>query len=144
MTCRRYETDGMRLLDGELDAAEREAYEAHVRGCEACRRELESLGRVVAWTDSLRLREPDDAFWDGYWEGVYRRAERNVGFGLLMAGLGALLVAAIVRLATSPGLRSFEGIATAVAVAGLAVLFASVVRERWHERRNDPYRGVKR
>ena len=46
MECTRYRTDGMRLLDGELSPPEQAEYEAHVRGCDACQRELDPLGRV--------------------------------------------------------------------------------------------------
>jgi len=144
MECTRYQTDGMRLLDGELDPVERDAYEAHVRGCDDCRRELASIGRVVGFTDELRLRLPDDEFWDGYWRSVYRRSERNVGFIFLVLGLVAIVAYALLRAVTSPEFLSYEGISVAVLLVGVLVIFISVVRERIHERRNDPYRGVKR
>ncbi len=72
MACNRFETDGMRLLDGELNAEETKAYEAHVKGCEECARELKDLGRIVNFTNELRLGVPDQEFWDGYWRSVYR------------------------------------------------------------------------
>jgi len=144
MTCTRYQTDGMRLVDGELTAEEKSSYEAHVRGCDACRRELESLGRIIAFADELRFRVPDDEFWDGYWESVYRRSERGVGFLLLIAGALVLLGYGLFRLVTGPHVLTVQGIAIALALVGLAVLFISVARERYHESRNDPYRKVQR
>ena len=54
--------------DGELTAEEKSEYEAHVQGCEHCSAELRSLGRIVELTNEMRLRTPDDEFWDGYWE----------------------------------------------------------------------------
>lgn len=144
MTCTRYQTDGMRLLDGELAAAERSAYEAHVRECDTCRQELASLGRVVGLTRELKLREPDADFWKGYWESVYRRSERRAGFLFVIAGVVALLGYALFRAVTSPRFLSFEGISIAVILAGFIVLFISVARERYHEMRNDPYREVER
>jgi anti-sigma factor RsiW len=62
MECTRYQTDGMRLIDDELSLEERLQYQAHVRECETCQRELEGLGRVVRMTGELRLRVSDDAF----------------------------------------------------------------------------------
>ena len=56
MECTRYQTDGMRFLDGELTEAEKSEYESHVRQCDDCGRELASLGRVVDLTNELRLR----------------------------------------------------------------------------------------
>ena len=144
MDCNRFETDGMRLLDGEMSAAEKEQYEAHVRECEHCRAELSSLGRVVQLTDELRLRPPDDEFWDGYWESVYRRSERSLGFLLLIGGVVAVLLFAIVKAVASPGFFTYEGISVTVILVGLLVIFISVARERYHESKNDPYKGVQR
>lgn len=144
MTCQRYQTDGMRLLDGEMSAAEVSAYEEHMRECDTCRLEMKSLGRVVRFSEELRLRVPDDEFWKGYWESVYRRRERGVGFVLLIAGLLALAGYGIFRAVTSPSLLTYEGISILVILVGLVVIFVSVVRERYHESRNDPYREVER
>ncbi len=144
MECTRYRTDGMRLLDGELSAPERAEYEAHVRGCDACQRELDPLGRIVRMTDELKLRVPDEAFWKGYWESVYRRSERNLGFLLLIVGVVAVLALGIVRAVTSPSFLTYEGISITLILVGLVVIFISVARERYHESRNDPYREVER
>ncbi len=72
MDCNRFQTDGMRLLDGELTDTERTGYESHVRECETCAGELASMGRVVELTDELRLRTPDDEFWEGYFRDIER------------------------------------------------------------------------
>lgn len=144
MTCRRYQTDGMRLLDGEMNASERADYEAHLRECGVCRGEMQSLGRVVRLSEELKLRVPDDEFWKGYWESVYRRSERGVGFVLLAAGLLAIAAYGVFRAVTSPSFLTFQGISITVILAGLVIIFISVLRERWHERRNDPYREVER
>lgn len=144
MECTRYQTDGMRFLDGELSLEERLQYQAHVRACETCRRELDSLGRVVKLTDELRLRVSDDEFWKDYWRDVRRRSERNTGFLLLVAGVVALLLYAAYRAVRSPEFLSYEGISVAVILLGLVIIFVSVARERWHESRNDPYREVER
>jgi len=144
MDCNRYQSDGMRLLDGELGDEDRKQYEAHVRGCEDCRRELRDLGRIVGLTNELRLRTPDDEFWEGYWESVYRRSERGTGFFLVVAGLVGILLWGLYRALTSPRLLTYEGISMAVILLGLVVIFLSVARERYHESRNDPYKGVKR
>ncbi|MCK4773849.1 MAG: zf-HC2 domain-containing protein [Candidatus Krumholzibacteria bacterium] len=144
MECNRFQSDGMRLLDGELTEEEKSQYEAHVGQCDDCRHELESLGRVVALTDELRLRVPDDEFWDGYWESVYRRSERSFGFFLVIAGVLAVLLYGVFKAVTSPKLFTYEGISVTVILFGLVVIFVSVARERYHESKNDPYRGVKR
>jgi len=142
--CTRYQTDGMRWLDGELGATEAERYQAHVRECDDCQRELKSLGRIVRMTNELKLRAPDDQFWQGYWEGVYRKSERRVGFIMLIAGVLAIVGYVLVGVVRSPKLLTYEGISVSLIVVGLLVIFLSVVRERYHEHKHDPYKEVER
>jgi hypothetical protein len=144
MECTRYQTDGMRLLDDELGLEERLQYQAHVRECETCRSELASLGRVVELTDRLKLRVSDDAFWKDYWKSIARRTERRLGFVLLIAGVVMMLGYLLLRVLRSPGLWSYEGVSIVVVLLGLIVIFISVVRERYHEHKHDPYREVER
>jgi len=144
MECTRYQTDGMRLIDNELSPHERIEYQTHVRECATCRRELEALGRVVKLAGETRLRVSDDAFWKGYWEDVYRRTERRLGFLLVSGGAVLLLLYLLYRALRSSQLWTYEGISIAVILLGLIVLFISVARERYHEHKHDPYREVER
>lgn len=144
MECTRYQTDGMRLIDDELSHEERLQYQAHVRECDVCRRELESLGRVVRLTGELTLRVSDDAFWKGYWESVYRRTERRAGFLFVAGGAVMLLLYLLIRALRSPEMWTFEGVSVAIVLLGLIVVFVSVARERYHEHKSDPYREVER
>ena len=144
MECTRYQTDGMRLLDDELSIEERLQYQAHVRECDVCRRELDSLGRVVTFTDQLKLRVSDDAFWKDYWKSVSRRTERRLGFVLLIAGIVMFLAYLTYRVLRSPDMWSYEGFSVVAILLGLIVIFISVARERYHEHKHDPYKEVER
>lgn len=144
MVCTRFQSDGMKLLDGEMSNEEKKQYEIHLQECGDCRNELSELGMLVEWTNELKLREPDDEFWESYWNVLYRRAERGTGFLCIMIGLSALLVYAIVKAVTSPQFLTFTGITITLVLVGFLILFLSVVRERCYERKNDPYRKVRR
>ncbi len=52
-------------LDGELDAAEREAFDRHLSSCEACRGVLSDLERVVARAGALPDSPPSADLWPG-------------------------------------------------------------------------------
>ncbi len=142
MVCERFQSDGMRFLDGDLGAAEKAEYEEHVKTCDDCRRELKDLGRIVEFTKDLKLRAPDEEFWSRYWGSVYHRLERRTGFLFVIAGVLAVMGYAIFRAVTSPEFLTFKGISIAIALLGLAIVFFSVVRERYHESKSDPYKGV--
>jgi hypothetical protein len=143
MVCERFQNEGMRLLDGEITEAEKAAYLEHVEQCEHCTAELKDLGRIVELTNEMQLRQPDVTYWDNYWKGIYRRLERGVGFLFMMIGIVGVLLFALYKIVTSPGFLSFPGIAGGLIIVGFIILFLSVVRERYHERKTDPYREVK-
>ena len=143
MVCERFQNEGMRLLDGELDPEEKDRYEEHVRSCDDCRRELKEMGRIVGLTNDLRLKPPDEEFWARYWDNLYHRLERGAGFLLLVAGIVVLSAFAVYEAITSPEFFTVKGLSIAVALLGLVVVFLSVARERFHESKSDPYKGVK-
>ena len=50
-------------VDGELDAATRQALESHLDSCAACRAVRDDLRRVVATAQATRYREPSRDLW---------------------------------------------------------------------------------
>jgi len=143
MVCERFQNEGMRLLDGELGPGEKDRYEEHVRSCDDCRRELREMGRIVGLTNDLRLKPPDEEFWARYWDNLYHRLERGTGFLLLVVGIVVLSAFAVYEAITSPEFFTVKGVSIAAALLGLVVVFLSVARERYHESKSDPYKGVK-
>jgi hypothetical protein len=53
------------FIDGELDAADREAVSAHLQTCAACREDLDALGRVVLRARALPASPPKADLWPG-------------------------------------------------------------------------------
>ena len=133
----------MRLLDGEMTPEERRAYEAHVKNCDDCARELRDLGRIVELSNEIELKVPDEEYWTSYWSDVYRRLERAVACVLLIIGLLGTTLLAIYKAVTSPEFLTLKGVSITVLLLGLVVIFLSVLRERFHESKSDPYKGVK-
>lgn len=142
MVCNRFETDGMRFLDGEMTAEERAGYEKHVQDCEHCKAELEGMGRIVRFSEELALRPPDEEFWRSYWRSLYRRMERGTGFLLVIIGTIVVLLFGIYKAVTSPEFLTLKGLSITAILVGLVIVFLSVVRERYHEQKTDPYKEV--
>lgn len=91
-------------LDGELDAVEREAVEAHLQSCAECRQVLAELNEVAETARRLTPRTPDADLWPGIAARI--RAETEVillaprrrfwspqavaaGIGLVLLGAGS-------------------------------------------------------
>lgn len=126
-------------IDDELDAPQRSEVKCHLAECERCTRELDELRGVVNAAERLAAPSVDDEVWDAFLGNVYNRLERRLGWMLLM--LGALLVAgfmlyeAVVMDWPSPVVKAV----CAVPLAGIGLLFVSVLRQRLHVARGDRY-----
>ncbi len=148
MTCHNYKDLMMGYLDNELTDEQRRQFEEHLDGCSECTDELEEFRKLKAITDEVTLVEPEDRIWQDYWGGVYNRIERNVGWivfsvaAILLTIYGGFkLIEDIIKDATV-GMLLKAGLLALI--AGLAILFVSVLRERIHFWQKDRYKDVRR
>ena len=148
MTCREYKDMMMAYLDSELDPQQQQIFQDHVKTCAACQAEMEEFNHLKEITDSVTLVEPEDHIWQQYWDNVYNRVERGIGWCLfslsgicLIIYFGFKIIEEIVH---DPAVGFFLKGSLLVLIAGLAILFVSVLRERLYFWKNDRYRKVRR
>jgi hypothetical protein len=82
-------------VDGELDAGERAALEAHLAGCASCRALLGDLRRLVVAARALPAREPERDLWPAI-ERELSRAPRRAWPRWLLAFAAGILAAVTV------------------------------------------------
>ena len=148
MTCHDYKDLLMGYLDNELSDEQRNRFEEHLAGCPECAGELEEFKRLKAITDEVTLIEPEDRLWQDYWGGVYNRIERGVGW-IVFSGAAILLTIyggfrAIEEIIRDPQVELIFKMGLLALVAGLAILFVSVLRERIYFWKRDRYKDVRR
>ncbi len=133
-------------VDGELEPGDVERVEAHLEANEQSRREVEQLRRLKAVTGAMRLKEPPAEEWEVFWESVYNRAERSVGWILLCVGLVAVgawgLTEILTALLKTENLPLVVKGGIFVLAAGGLVLTISAVRERVFKRNRTRYKDV--
>jgi len=148
MTCQDYKDSMMAYLDNELNDEQQRAFEAHLASCPKCTQELEEFKKLKQITDGVELVEPEDRLWQQYWGGVYNRIERGIGWVVFsVAGILLLIYGgftAIENVITDPGVSALLKVGLLVLLAGLAILFVSVVRERIFFWSKDRYKDVRR
>lgn len=144
MTCSRMESDGMRYIDGEMTLDEQAAFERHLESCDDCRRAMRELGKVNRLTRSITMKDPQDEFWEYYWKSIYRRLERKAAWIFVIVGICMITGYELISAIQNFGRITFQKVALVVLLIGIIMLVVSVVRERLHQYRSDPYRDVKR
>ena len=148
MTCQDYKDSMMAYLDNELNDEQLRAFTAHLASCPKCTQELEEFKKLKQITDGVELVEPENRLWQQYWGGVYNRIERGVGWVVFsVAGILLLIYGgftAIENVITDPGVSALLKVGLLVLLAGLAILFVSVVRERIFFWSKDRYKDVRR
>jgi len=148
VVCDDHKDQLMGYLDNELSEEERRRFEEHLAGCSNCASELEEFKKLKAITDELSLAEPEEKVWQDYWSGVYNRIERGIGW--IMFSVAAISLAiycgfkAIEELIKDPTIEVTLKIGLLALIAGLAILFVSVLRERLYFWRRDRYKDVRR
>ena len=139
MNCPDYKDLMMGYLDDELDDAQKQSFEYHLASCQDCSGELEGFRELKQITDQVALVEPEDKIWQDYWSGIYNRVERGIGWILFSVAAILLLIyggfRAIEAIIEDPKVDIIAKAGLLVLIAGLAVLFVSVLRERIHFRR---------
>lgn len=138
----------MRALDEELTAEERGELENRLAEQPELRAEWQRLSRAREVTMGMKLRNPPEEVWDGYWTSVYSRLERGVGW--LLVSIGAIIVGswavwewitALLQDTEIPAAVRYSMIALFV---GLVILLVSVARHRLSVSKSDPYKDIQR
>jgi len=148
VVCDDYKDLLMGYLDNELSDEQRRRVEKHLAGCSGCAGELEDFKKLKAITDEVTLVEPEDRIWQDYWSGIYNRLERGIGW--IMFSVAAIALAiycgfrAIEELIKNPDVEIVLKVGLLALIAGLAILFVSVLRERLYFWKTDRYKDVRR
>jgi hypothetical protein len=145
-----HECDEMQALvsgyvDDELTAEERKRLESHLERCAECRRELDQLRLVARATSNLHIKTPPEEVWDHFLDDVYNRLERRVGWFAFWVGATALLLFGLYHYIVDPWASPMNKALIGLPLAGLFVLFVSVLRQRMFIAKTDRYsREVRR
>jgi len=133
----------MKYLDEEITRDEKLEFEEHLRTCSECREEVKDFRKLKEVMKDMRYKRPSDEIWKRYWSSVYNRIER--GLGWIFTSIGAIILLiyggfkGVEGLIKDPGVALIAKVGILAGIAGLAVLFVSVLRERIFISKTDKY-----
>jgi len=138
----------MLALDDELESTERVELERLLSDNPELREEWKRLSRLKEVTANMKLRNPPEEMWDGYWNSVYSRFER--GLAWILVSLGAIVVGswgawyAVKDLMADADLPTVIKWGILALIVGLVMLLVSVLRHRIFVSQSDPYKEIER
>ena len=135
-------------LDGELGTRESEELEARRAADPELEAEWRRLNNLKELTEMSMISNPPEEQWGSYWQSVYNRIERGLGWMLVSLGATVLVTfglwQALSEVLADTGVPGFVKLAILALGAGSVMLLISVLREKFFVRRHDPYKEVER
>jgi hypothetical protein len=146
-------TDDVRKLlagyvDNELTDEERARVEDALTTDPELRAELEEFRKLKEVTGMMRYADLPPEVWDSYWQSLYRKLERGIGW--IIFSLGAIVLLAfgawefLKVLWITPGNPMWLKLGISAVVLGGIILFVSYARERLFAYKRDRYAEVER
>jgi predicted anti-sigma-YlaC factor YlaD len=135
-------------LDGELSEEDKKTIENHIRDCRDCQKELEDMARFEEVMGMLKLKKPKKEVWEEYWSSVYNRLERRIGWVFISLGGAILLFFGLYKLVegmiTDASTPLILKLGILIFLAGIAVLFISLLKEQLFVRKKERYKEVEK
>lgn len=110
--------------------------------------ELNDQKKIKEESIKMKLKSPSQEVFDSYWVGVYNRIERGIGWIIFSIGAVILITYGLFKLAETlindSQLETIVKIGIIGVIAGIVIIFVSVVREKLIIRKTDKYKEVQR
>ncbi|MEZ5359528.1 MAG: hypothetical protein R3F48_11980 [Candidatus Zixiibacteriota bacterium] len=134
--------------DGELDPEQKRQVEQYLAQSPELRAELEKLNRVKEVTDKVQYKDLPLEVWDTYWQNLYRRLERGIGWIFTSIGAAIVLITGLYYLVKDyfldAALPLLPKLGVGALIVGGSFLFVSVARQRLFAYNRDRYKEVQR
>jgi hypothetical protein len=135
-------------LDGELTAEQQDQLDEHLATCQNCRKEYEELLKLKEVTSNMRFSDLPDRYWASYWNNIYNRLERGIGWIFISIAAIILLAYGLWNLLNNFFVNETIPIVLRIGVGfgllGLLILLVSILREKIFARKHERYKEVER
>ncbi|WP_372368336.1 zf-HC2 domain-containing protein [Candidatus Uabimicrobium sp. HlEnr_7] len=148
MDCEQVKILLMAQEDGEITSSQQEKLHKQLENCSdcSCLQYWQSFAETEAEMQKIKFVEPQEQAWNIYWDGIYNRLERRLGF--IFVSFGAVILIAytmyelLKELMWNVETPALVRAGLAIFIIGMIILFVSVVRERLVLRKHDPFERI--
>ncbi len=135
-------------VDGELSEVERHTFEEELNRNPRLQAELKEFTKLKEVTGLVKYADLPEEVWESYWQSLYRKTERGVGWVFYSIGAIVLVCYGLYELFSNlfvnPEVPILVKLGISALVVGSAVLLVSLTRERIFAYRRDRYKEVNR
>lgn len=133
-------------IDNELSEQERREFEQQLQRDPQLREELQEFQKLKEVTGIMQYADLPIQVWENYWQNLYRKLERGIGWILFSVGAIVLLSFGLYQffreLYLDPEVPTLVRIGVTVLGVGAVILVVSFVRERFFAYNRERYRKV--
>lgn len=133
-------------VDGELSQQERHEFEQELQRDPALREEWQEFLKLKEVTGIMQYADLPLEVWQDYWQNLYRKLERGIGWILFSVGAIVLLCFGLFQffkeLYLDPEVPTLVQVGVTALGIGAVVLVVSFVRERFFAFNRERYRKV--
>jgi hypothetical protein len=137
----------MKVVDKLATEAEEKEFTEYVKSDSELEEEYKSFREIKEVTDTIKFKDLPDSYWEGYWNGIYNRLERGIGW--IFFSIGAIILLAfgayhlLIDFFLSKTVPLLLKIGVAIGSLGLIILLVSIVREVIFARKHERYKEVR-
>ena len=129
-------------VDGALTQQQRQRVDVHCASCKVCENDLLELKALRESIGKARLSDSSQDKWGEMMDDATVQTSRGIGWLLLIGGILAAMGLGIYEFVLDSSLGLVERLIIGAIYGGLAIIFFSVLRQRWIERKTDKYKDV--
>jgi hypothetical protein len=137
-----------KYFDDSLKSEEAVEFENFLNSNKEYKIEFDEQKRIKEVLRKMKLKNPSSEIWDSYWERIYNRYERGLGWlavfigALLLIGYGSIeAVNHFFQDTLTPPVVKYG---SAFLIFGIIVLMFSVIREKFFTSKHDKYKEIQR
>lgn len=138
----------MRHIDGEMTPEAQQEFDQLVTAFPELKQEREEFIHLKEVLGTMKFKTQPDFIWDQHWLKIYNRMERSLAWVLISIGVMVLLTFGLFKLIETlladTQLSLLVKISIVTVLAGVIILFVSVIREKFILKKHDPYQEVQR
>ncbi len=137
-----------KYFENEITEKEKIEFEILLENNQQFKEEFEEQKKIKEVFKKMKLKNPSEEIWDSYWENIYNKFERSIGW--LAVFIGALLLIGFASVQFVNQLYNDNSspliikIGTVFLVFGFLVLLFSIIREKFFTNKNDKYKEIQR